>query len=437
MEYREAYSYFYGKKNHFWDMGLDNIKAFLARLGSPENKLNIVQVAGTNGKGSVSVMLAGILISSGYRVGRYNSPAVFEDRENITVDNIPMSEEEFAVQVSSMYNAMEEAETAGRLPTVFELETAMAIQYFYQKKCDIVILEAGLGGEKDATNVSESNRLAVITSVSLDHMAYLGDTVEKIAEVKAGIIKDGSAVAAGINKEAVTDIIRKRAEEKGCSLVSVNDADIKCITGSLTGQTFSYKGMTVSTGLLGRYQTENAALAIEAALELKEGRGRSYDAITEESIRKGIRCAAWRGRFQPVSYKPLIITDGAHNPDAAQRLRENIETYLDGYNIVAVMGVFRDKDYRGIIDIMKPYLKNAVTVTADSTRALPAEELMEEIRKNVDDTNAKAAGSYREALQLALAMADGCTDSTGKPAAVIAFGSLSYLKYITEECGKL
>lgn len=428
--YKEAYNYFYGKRNHRWDMGLENINNFLMKMGSPQEKLNIVQIAGTNGKGSVSSYITDILMEKYDRVGRYNSPVVFEERENITINNVPMSEEEFAGQVNELYEHMEAAERQNRLPTVFELETIMALNYFYKKGCNMVILEAGLGGRDDATNVSKGNVLSVITSISLDHMNYLGDTVEKIAQVKAGIIKENSKAVIGVNNHNVTQLLKYSAEKKNSSAVIVNPKELKAVKADITGQEFLYKGLAYKIKMLGKNQLENAAAAIEAAIALD---------IPYESIAGGIQNTALKGRFYIADKNPLIILDGAHNPDAALRLKENIDEYLSDYAIVAVMGVFKDKDYRTIIEIMEPYLKRAVAVSAKGERALGAEELRREILLRTDNKktdNEKtgdfsgevyACQSLTEGMKTALSLMERAAAEENKQPAMIVFGSLSYL----------
>lgn len=425
--YNEARSYFYGKRNHRWDLGLENISDFLVRIGSPQEKLDIIQIAGTNGKGSVSAYITDILMERYDRVGRFNSPVVFDERENITVNNVPVSEEEFVNQVNELYEYIEAAERENVLPTVFELETIMALNYFYGKECNVVVLEAGLGGSEDATNVSRGNVLSVITSISLDHMQYLGDTAEKIAQVKAGIIKRNSRVVIGVNDEAVTKLLIGDAEKKNSRAAVVNADKLKVVKADITGQEFLYKDMSFKIRMSGKNQLENAAAAIEAALILN---------MPYEGIREGIKKTKLKGRFYVADRSPLIILDGAHNPDAALRLRENIEEYLSGFSIVAVMGVFKDKDYRSIIRIMEPYLKRAVAVNAKGERALGAEELRREIlsvteRENPKelsrDRDVRAADSLREGMDMALRLMERAVKEDGGPAAIVVFGSLSYL----------
>lgn len=448
--YKEAYEYFYGKKNHYWDLGLDNIRNFLKYFGSPENKINIIQVAGTNGKGSVSAFMSNILIKSGFRTGRYNSPAVFEERENITVNNIKMSEEEFTEIVNYMYDAMESSEREKKLPTVFELETAMAVIYFYKAKCDIVILEAGLGGMTDATNVSEKNLISVITSVSYDHMKYLGNTIGEIAKIKSGIIKKNSCVVLGVNNNTACQIISTRAKEENAVLKKVRKKNIIIHESSVKGQIFSYgRFHSLCIRQAGKYQAENSAAAIEAVLMLKEICEKGNDrllrekgsGICEEALRAGLMETVWHGRFETISEKPLIIADGAHNPDASKRLKESIEDCLKDYNIVCIMGVFKDKDYKAIIKEMVPYIYRTVTVTVPDKRALPAEDIKAAIletagkvnyesKEDMEKYKIKAAQNYSEAIKSAEEMAKEYSMENGRETAIIAFGSLSYLKYI-------
>mgnify|MGYP001038489201 CR=1 FL=1 len=423
--YNEAHKYFYGRENHRWDLGLENISNFLQKIGNPQEKLNIIQIAGTNGKGSVSSFLTDILMEKYDKVGRYNSPAVFEERENITINNIPITGEEFVSQVNELYEYIELAEREEALPTIFELETIMALNYFYKKSCDIVILETGLGGRDDATNVSKGNILSVFTSISLDHMEYLGSTVEEIAHVKAGIIKKNSKAVIGINNEAVTRLLKAYAKKNNTKADIVNPLLLKGVKADITGQEFIYKGISCKIKLLGKNQLENAAAAIEAAMALDV----PYKAITE-----GIKKTCIRGRFHIANKSPLIVLDGAHNPDAALRLRENIEEYLSGFAIVAVMGVFRDKDYKSIINIMKPYLKRAVAVSAKGQRALAPKELRREILAGLQGDNKEAlcsevyeAESLTDGINMAAELMKKAGEDEGKPPAMVIFGSLSYL----------
>lgn len=424
-DYKSAYEFFYGQKNHYIDMGTKNLENFLKGFDSPQDKLKVIQVAGTNAKGSVSSFLAYILIEQGYKVGRYNSPVVFEERENITVNNVPMSSDEFTEIIKYMENNINDAQKKGILPTVFELETAMAYIWFEKNKCDFVIMECGLGGRDDATNVVKENELAIITSVSMDHMQYLGDTKEKIADIKAKIMKKDSCAVCGVNDEAVKEVIKKNALKYNNEIRFVEKCNIEEKNISLDGQRFSYKTEDkiyddIWICMLGTNQAENAALAIEAVRMLKK---RGYD-ISDESIRKGLGKMKIRGRFDVVCKEPLFITDGAHNEDAALRLSENIKKYLSGYDIILIMGVFADKEYEKIIENMKEHIKDIIVTNARGDRALNLGILKNEILKKAESANVYEMQEYKDVCNYAKSLVKN------EKTAIIAFGSLSYLKYL-------
>lgn len=430
MDSRQAEEFFYGFKNHFMDFGLENMKDFMHALGNPQNQVRIIHVAGTNGKGSVSAFIASILKEAGYRVGRYNSPVVFEKRENITIDNISMSGEAFAEQVNRMRPAIEAAAARDRLPTIFEMETALSYVYFAARHCDFAVIECGLGGLKDATNVTESTVLSVFTSISMDHTAWLGDSLEKIAEAKAGIIKHSVPVLTIAQDNSVINVIRAKAEEKNALLTVVDKAAVLPAGTGLQRQRFRYR---LSSGteeeyeiqMTGAYQAENAAEAIEAAEILN----RLGYRIEKEAVKKGLAETVMPGRFQLIKKgNPLIIIDGAHNPDAALRLRENIQSLLEGYNILFIMGIFADKDYRRIVKNTCDLADNIYVVRADGPRALEEEKLVKCIGEL--GRRAYSPANIRDALQIAVNNARGLTALNGKKSAVLCFGSLSWLKYV-------
>lgn len=342
----EAIDFFYGFENHYMDFGLDNLKSFMAKLGNPQNKTKVIHIAGTNGKGSVSSYLVSILMQAGYKTGCYNSPVVFEKRENITVNGKPITEEEFAGEVLLMKSCMEEAEKEKRLPTVFELETALAYSFFAHNDCDFAVVECGLGGMNDATNVTEHTILSVLTAISMDHMAYLGGTLQEIAGAKAGIIKEKVPVVTIEQKPLAQAVLEEAAEQKESELFVVSKNDIEIGKEEIGSQLFFYGKKAYEISMTGKYQAENAALAITAARIL---RTQGYD-VTEEQIVRGVSSMFLPGRFEKIEEKPLVILDGAHNKEAAERLRENISDTLDGYYRIFIMGVFRDKDYKSIID---------------------------------------------------------------------------------------
>lgn len=426
MEYHflEAKHFFYGFKNHYQDLKLENLTAFLEKLGNPQNSTKVIHIAGTNGKGSVSAYISNILIKAGYKIGRYNSPAVFSERENITINNIPMGEKEFARQVSGMGKQMVQADREGRLPTVFELETAMAYRYFAENQCDFAVVECGMGGRTDATNVTNATVLSILTSISYDHTAYLGSSLGEIAGCKAGIIKKNIPVISISQEKEAMEAIEREAKKKQAVLIVAEKEKITSRVGTLGTQAFVYKEQEYTLSMTGRYQAENACLAIEAAKELKR---QGYD-ISEDRIVRGLRDTKLCGRFEAVCTQPLVIIDGAHNPDAAARLRENILDTLAGYYIIFIIGVFKDKEYQAVLEKTCDLAQEIYAVRADGERALEAETLAECI-KSLDSCTEKAvfAMEIPDALERAFASAG----QNGKTA-VVCFGSLSYLKYIKE-----
>lgn len=428
----EAEAFFYGFKNHFMDLGLDNMKEFMAALGNPQNQVKVIHIAGTNGKGSVSAFLANILTEAGYKTGRYNSPVVSEKLENITVNGEKMTGEEFADQVNLMRPVIEAADKKGKLPTIFELETALAYQYFAYSHCDFAVIECGMGGEKDATNVTEATVLSIFTSISMDHMSYLGATLQEIAKSKAGIIRQGIPALVIEQKEEVMKSMMGAASLHNARLITVKKDSIQMIKSGLEEQVFRYRCNSgtereYNLQMPGIYQTENAAEAVEAVSELiRQG----YE-IGEEAIKKGLFQTVLPGRFEVIKRQnPMIIIDGAHNPGAAVRLRENIRSLLDGYNIIFIMGIFRDKDYKKVVENTCSLADNIYVVKADSPRALEADKLAGCIADY--GKTACPVGNIDTALEMAVLNAKQLKAENGKKSAVICFGSLSYLRHIRE-----
>lgn len=416
MTYEEARNHLDERSRYGIRPGLDAIRALLHRLGDPQDALRFVHIAGTNGKGSVLALISAALSLAGYRTGAYISPAAFSYNERIQAGGEPISDDDVARLAGRVLTAADamEAESEG-IPTVFEIETAMAFLYFLEKKCDIVVLEAGMGGAMDATNVVRTSVLEVITPIGMDHMQYLGGTIEEIARAKAGIIKPGTLVASFAGEPAAGEI-RAACARLGCGLREVREEEIRGISYGLEEQAFSYKQWkNVKISLAGTYQIRNAALALEALAALHE---LGYD-IPDTRIYDGFKRAEWRGRFTVLQKDPLVIMDGAHNVPAAGELRRSLELYLPGRRLIFIMGVFRDKDYRGIIGLTAPLAEHIITVrTPGNPRALTAEELREAV--SAVNPSAEAADSIRQAMARALRLA-------GADGAVIVFGSLSFL----------
>lgn len=406
--------------------GLDSIRELCRRLGNPQNNLRFVHVAGTNGKGSVSAYIASVLRCEGYRVGRYISPVIFEYRERIQVNDRMITREALGRNMERIKKICEEM-TADGLPhpTPFEIETALGFLYFEEKKCDIVVLETGMGGLSDATNVIENTAVAVITSISMDHMKFLGGTLEEIAAQKAGILKEGCPVVTAEQKPEVMEVLCGKAREAGCSLTVAALEGVSHVRYGLEKQSFDYKGMKkLEITLAGQYQIDNAILALETLWRLKDG----GFPVEEANLRKGFAQAKWPGRFTVVGRKPYFIVDGAHNEDGARRLAQSVMSYFPNRKVIFIMGVFRDKEYEKIIGLTHGLADQIITVAAPGNpRALPAYELAREI--SLAHPKVTAADSLEEAVEMSYLLA--------KPEDVIlAFGSLSFLGRIMEIVGK-
>lgn len=444
MEYEEARAYLEQRKQYGSRPGLESIRTLLQRLGSPEKRLPVwpaktkddfaggaavragdfvdcrwkketgeteeteeieevpavIQIAGTNGKGSVGAFLAQILKEAGYRVGRFTSPAVFHERETITIDGEMISEEDYARIMAQIAAQTARMDQEGIHVTVFEAETALAFFYFAENadNCDFILLEAGMGGALDATNVLSRNLLAVITSISSDHTAVLGDTLAKITAQKAGIARRGGMIVTQHQTAETERVLASICKERKIDLIYSVPVDMPL-------------------GLQGSFQRENAAVAAAAAAQL----GRMGVNISEKTIAAGLLHTSWPGRLQKLHTHPDFWIDGAHNPDAAARLLESVKCLYGDRRIVLVLGMFRDKDAAAVCRILAPLAQAVFTVSLTPPRGLTAKELKEIAGKNMPGIPVTACKTTQQALEGAFACAgeDGC---------VLATGSLSYLK---------
>ena len=405
--------------------GLDSIRTLCEKLGNPQDKLTFVHVAGTNGKGSVCAYMASVLKHCRIQTGRYLSPTIFRYRERIQVNDKCISVEALCRLTGQVREACDEMVREGLPhPTAFEMETVIGFLYFLEKGCDIVILEAGMGGLMDATNLIHTTCLAVLTSVSMDHMKFLGDSLEKIAIQKAGIIKPGCRVVTINDDRTVLQVIEQAAQEKGCRLDVVCRADIRNVKYGLEKQRFDYGGYRkLEISLAGRYQIENCALAVKALQILSE----CGFAIPEEKLRLGLLKTRWPGRFTVIGRKPYFLADGAHNEDAAKRLAESITFYFTNKRIIYIMGVLKDKEYEKIIDLTCHLADQILTVTTpENPRALPAHELAQAVMRV--NPNVTETASLEEAVEIARLLA-------AKDDVIIAFGSLSFLGRLMKIAG--
>lgn len=416
MTFREAMDYVEGLKIYGSVPGLTNIRNLCSKLQMPQTELKFVHIAGTNGKGSVLAFVSEILKEAGYRVGRYLSPTIFEYRERIQVNGRSISKKDLCRMMTMMKKACEELVSEGKPhPTAFEIETAMAFLYFKEKDCQIVVLEAGLGGLLDATNIIEKTLIEVFTSISLDHMGILGKTLAEIAENKAGIIKKDSVVVALRQNEQAAQAIKRKAQSVGALVYFVEEKEAKGVKRSLEKQIFSYKEYkNLAITLAGAYQIENAMLAVETADQLKK----SGYAVSEKAVRAGLMKAFWPARFQIISKKPCFIADGAHNRDGALRLAETIRFYFTNRRIIYIIGMLRDKEHEEVLKTLCPLAFLVLTVSTKGERGFGAYELAY-AAKNYHD-NVTAVDSVQEAVELSYLLSD-------KDTVIIACGSLSYL----------
>lgn len=389
--------------------GLGRTQELLEKMGNPEKKLKFVHIAGTNGKGSTAAMTASILSKAGYRTGLYTSPYIYRFHERIQVDGVEISDEELA-EITEYVKPL--ADSMAQSPTEFELVCCIAFEYFYRKKCDIVVLEVGMGGAWDATNVIEVPEVAVITNIGLDHTEYLGDTVEKIAETKSGIFKPHGHGVVYRSTPSVEAVYERVCAERDVSLRKADFEGLVLKAHTLEGQVFdcgSRKNLVLP--LLGDHQLHNASVVLSIADTLI---GEGWK-ISEQNIYDGIRDVRWPGRFDIVCRKPLFIIDGGHNPQCIEALVKNIRDYLAGKKVVALTGVLADKDYADMYKPVMPLVDRFVCITPPNPRKLEAEQLAQYLRQA--GAQAQASESILDGVKKAMELA-------GKDGVVLCFGSL-------------
>lgn len=383
MNYEEAMNFIQNTNKFGSVLGLDNIRELLERLGNPQDQLRVVHIAGTNGKGSTLAFLAGIFRESGYRAGRYVSPASFSYEERFRINEENISKKDLCFYMEKIKNVAEEMVKDGLShPTMFEIETALSFLYFLDKKVDVVLLETGMGGRLDATNVVKKPIATVIASIGMDHMQFLGDTLEKIASEKAGIIKEGCPVISYDNTKEVNEVIKNKAKQMHAKVTFVNSAGIRVLQESLNGESFSYRSSDgrwyekIEIPLLGRHQINNAALALETLNVIK-----NYYCISDFQTEDGMRKTIWRGRIEILEREPMVICDGAHNPDGAKSLLSFLQNNFTNQQLIYIMGVLSDKDYEQMVQILAPAADKIYTVAPDNPRALSSRELCNCISK--------------------------------------------------------
>ena len=408
MTEREAIEYI---ERYTWSktrLGLERTRALLRALGDPQKDLRFIHVAGSNGKGSTCAMLAAILRAAGYRVGLYISPYIQQFRERIQINGEMIPAARLAQITERVRDAAEAMEDH---PSQFELVTTVGMEYFRQERCDIVLLEVGMGGELDSTNVIDPPELAVITNIGLEHTEYLGNTLEEIASAKAGIIKTGCACVLYDGAPEVTAVVETVCRERAVPLRKADFARLTPGERSLQGQSFTWDGAEYRLALLGPHQLHNAAVVLTAVEALRE-RGWT---VEETAVREGLQSVFWPARFEVLNEAPLFILDGGHNPQCADALAAALEDLLPGRKAVFLLGVLGDKDYPGILDRVQPAAEEFICLTPDSPRALPGEELAAYLTAR----GAKAAPCAGPAEGIRAAL-----EAAGETGVAVAFGSL-------------
>lgn len=426
MNYQEALKYI--EKSHKFGMrlGLENSFKLLELLGNPQDKLKFIHVAGTNGKGSTCSFISNILKEQGYKVGLYTSPYLETFTERIRLNGANIPEEDVARIITIMQEKIEMMASQGHeYPTEFEIETAMAFYYYNEQQTDYVVLEVGLGGRYDATNVIKTPLASVIVSMSLDHIGVLGDTLEKIAYEKAGIIKeDGMAIVYKQEKEA-EDVIKNVCKEKNTKYIETNFDSMKIKKADINSQVFDcevlgekFEDMEIQ--LIGDHQVNNAILALTAVKALREYKGIE---ISNDAIKRGFLATKWPGRIEKVKDEPTFIIDGAHNEDGARALSKALDKYFGSKKMTLLIGMLEDKDIDSVLEILLDKFDKVVTTTPDSDRAISCEKLKEKVQKYVP--NVVAIENIDEAVKYVL-------DNSTNEDVIISAGSLYMIGYVRQ-----
>lgn len=358
---------------------LNRMHKLLDKIGNPEKKLNVIHIAGTNGKGSTASFISSILIQAGLRTGVFTSPHLEKVNERIRVNNDVITDEAFIKTTEKVAAVVAEVEEAcGDRLYSFEILTAVALLYYYEQTCDIVVLEAGIGGRLDATNTILTPEVAVVTSIGMDHTRLLGDTLEKIAGEKAGIIKRHGNVVLPDFTPSINRVFEEKAEAIEADVHRASFSQVSDLELTDRGSVFSYKHFhQLKMNMVGKHQVSNALLAIEAAMILKK---KDYR-ITDEDIVQGIKKAYWPGRMERIQEHPTIFIDGAHNPEGVVKLRESIETLYPDKKLTFIVGMMKDKDYLRMIEEILPFAEKVYTVSPDPYRGFAPRVVASQLRK--------------------------------------------------------
>jgi len=427
MDYTQSLSYLnelYGMLGY--DLSLNRIEALMKSMGDPQEKAKIIHVAGTNGKGSICSMMTSILMSAGYRVGTYTSPHLEKYNERITINDVPITDADFAEYLTKVKNQCAViAENGVSQPTVFEVVTAAAFDYFAEKKVDYIVLEVGMGGRCDATNIVKKPEVSIIASISMDHMEYLGDTLAKIAYEKGGIIKEGRPAVLISDDESVYETISKICSEKHSKLYYVPQAGAKTTKQDVFGTVFDVKNKyidykNVKMSLLGEYQLMNATQALMACKALND----CGTCLSDKVILDGLAAAKWKGRMEIVETKPYVLLDGAHNIDGITMLSKSLKKYFADKKITMLIGILGDKEYEKMLEVIMPLASKVVFTEPHSSRKWHVEAMEEFFKKY------KVEIHVEKDIAKAYALAKSITDEND---VVVCAGSL----YLIGELYKL
>ncbi len=398
LTYEQSLNYIHSLNRFGINPGLERIEALCAAVGNPEKKLKFVHIAGTNGKGSTSTMVACALKSSGKKVGLFTSPYVTDFRERICIDGEMVEKQLFADVVTELEPIVSDLALRDMQPTEFEVITAAAFMIFERSGCEICVLEVGLGGRLDSTNVIPTPLVSAIVSISLDHTAILGDTVEEIATEKCGIIKQGGkTICYPLQQPSVMDVVKETCQEKENTLIIPDVTEVANISNKIDGISFEYRGTAYKLSMSGQYQVYNAVTAIEICRALS---------LDEDSIKAGVESAKVAARMEVISSSPLVLLDGGHNDDGGRAVAESIKTLLGGKKIIAVIGMMADKNVDAYLSCVAPLCTKIIACSvADNPRTMSAEELCALAKVYCADSS--AISDAKTAVETALAEIDG------------------------------
>ena len=414
MEYNEALEKIHGLLRFGSRPGLDRILKLLNLIGNPQDKCKFVHIAGTNGKGSVSQMICSVLTASGYKTGLFISPYITDFRERIQIDSKMIPKEKLCKAVEYIYPYVEQMAKKDEIITEFEFVNAIAFYYFYIEKCEVVVLETGMGGLLDCTNTIPPPLCSVITPIDLDHTAVLGGTVEEITSQKCGIIKENSFTVIAkqttdkIEKQIVKDCINKH----NCYYFA-DDCKVKVIASDLNGSTVKYKHKKLQLPLVGLHQVENLKTALTTLDVLRRD---CFFTITADDIEFGISKTKHPARFELISHSPITVIDGAHNPNGMQAFANSVDEYFGSAEKILIVGMLKDKDISGSLDFIRGKFSTVITVTVDNPRTLTASELAEICKDKF--TTVITADSAEDAVNRAIQTAEE------KNYAILVCGSL-------------